>query len=69
MNDANPKREYFHQTVEDGDFAIIFDEHGRAKGIWLPEWFTDEHELPDSIKLIMGSFFGDSTGQASRTLH
>jgi len=69
MSNDNQKREYFHQTVADDDFAIIFDQSGRAKGIWLPEWFTDDNELPDSIKLIMGSFFGDNTGLASRTLH
>lgn len=59
----------FSQSVDDGDFAIIFDGKGRAKGIWLPEWFGEDDEMPESIRMIMSSFFADETGTASRTLH
>lgn len=69
MSNEQNKPAEFSQTVEDGDFAIIFDSVGRAKGIWLPEWFGENDEMPESIKLIMSSFFGDNSGKASRTLH
>ena len=70
-DETRPNKPYadFSQTVEENDFAIIFDGSGRVKGIWLPAWFTENDKMPDSIELIMGSFFGNASGQASRTLH
>lgn len=71
MNNDNIEKKYdsFSQAVEDDDYAIIFDNQGRAKGIWLPEGFSENDEMPYSIKMIMSSFFGDDSGKAHRTLH
>ena len=54
--------------LEKGDWALIFDNEGNLKGLFIPEG-QDEEFVPENIVRIMEDFFGIDLSEDSVTLH
>jgi hypothetical protein len=54
--------------LDTGDWALIFDNEGNLKGLFIPEG-QDEEFVPENIVRIMEDFFGIDLSEDSVTLH
>lgn len=54
--------------LEKDDWALIFDNEGNLKGLFIPEG-QDEEFVPENIVRIMEDFFGIDLSEDSVTLH
>jgi hypothetical protein len=54
--------------LDKDDWALIFDNEGNLKGLFIPEG-QDEEFVPENIVRIMEDFFGIDLSEDSVTLH
>tara|TARA_B100001057_G_scaffold271052_2_gene271258 strand:- start:3938 stop:4219 length:282 start_codon:yes stop_codon:yes gene_type:complete len=47
----------FEESLEDGDWGLIFGPNGELKGLFIPQG-KEEHMVPESIIKICQTFYG-----------